>query len=149
MDLYYYKYLKYKKKYLDLINQQGGKTYILEKPKQFKYIYDEYVKNPMFFEPILAERVVTIKGIIYDSVPLFKWIISGKDNNRQIISDKDLEIIYYNVKSNYDNNISNTKEKIIFSDFDIFDKIIKLKTNKLINNNNCYCYIDYSYNYLI
>ena len=104
MDIYQKKYLKYKNKYLDLLNQQGGRHTIdqISMTKDgfiFDYHEDDYIYDPISLEKIHVSRAVLINNTIYDYLSLFNWIIRSEDDIardifRQIISVGDLELMY-------------------------------------------------------
>jgi hypothetical protein len=83
---YLKKYLKYKMKYLNLLNHFGG-TYTEKDLENVKNGYiadkdtDELMEDPIMGDNIPVERAVLVNGNIYDATVLHESIIKSNINN--------------------------------------------------------------------
>jgi hypothetical protein len=117
MDKYYYKYLKYKKKYLDLSNQQGSannkkytEEYLINLITTAKNYNKDYITNPETKEPIHIDRAILINGTIYDSVLLLQDIINNSTKYVNSIDSKKFKDILDKTSDNYYDDISDTRK---------------------------------------
>ena len=149
MDKYLKKYLKYKIKYFNLLNQQGGR-YTIEHISMSKddYIFDydakEFIMDPISLQKIPKNRAIFVNNSIYDFPYLLKLItieqngIAKDPIYKQIIRRTDLELMYIKVYQ-YAKEISNIidleKTEQIFFDVIINTEIqYKIKKDELVKS---------------
>jgi hypothetical protein len=153
MDLYFKKYLKYKYKYINLLNQQGGiyanvRDQINMSRDNYIYNFDQdnvFCFDPIYKDKIHVNRAVLINNTIYDVVNLLNNITSEyiknksknnlenyflmDPNNKKLINVSDLELIYKKVK--YQNliniqEIDKNYDQIIIKSIEQYRKEIEI-----------------------
>jgi hypothetical protein len=134
MDKYYYKYKKYKTKYLDLSRQLGGNTEIknnLKKPTTLEKIANAVEENPSTVErkPIPIERLIKISKSMTN---IYRDIIKKK-------IAKILNVKEYNFLNDTENredffNILNVQKVIEILDSKEFNKLSEQKKIKIFKN---------------
>ena len=150
MDIYFKKYLKYKNKYLGLLNQQGGRHTIdqISMTKNgyiFDYDLNKYIEEPIYQKHIHLSRAVLINNTIYDYLYLLNWIIISKDGiardpiNKEIISVDDLELMYRKLKKGNEKFIDDPEDQQEDQqeDQELFEKTTReynIKKEQIINN---------------
>jgi hypothetical protein len=146
MDIYFKKYLKYKNKYLGLLNQQGGRHTIdqISMTKNgyiFDYDLNKYIEEPICLKHIHLSRAVLINNTIYDYLYLLNWIIISKDGiardpiNKEIISIDDLELMYRKLQKGNEKFIDDPEDQE--EDQQLFEKTTReynIIKEKIINN---------------
>ena len=162
MDFYQKKYLKYKNKYLGLLNQQVGGRYTIEQKGGrhtidqisitkdgfiFDYDTNKFIEDPITFNNIPADRAVLINNTIYDLFTIFKTIITQKiakdPINMEIISDDDLDLMYSIARRNNAENLFDKDDRyqpLLNATMEAYyiekNKIINLIKEKLLQMTN-------------
>ena len=137
MDIYQKKYLKYKKKYLGLLNQQGGRhteelLYSIKDGFIFDYVENDFITEPIYLERIPADKAILINNVIYDYYYLLQALIFQNTVldpiNKQMISVSNLDLMedmYVRDQKNIDD----------FKDIDDFENKFDKLRKKAIKEN--------------
>ena len=85
-NLYFKKYIKYKNKYKNLVNQKGGECDNIE---EIDMTGIDMITGPLFDDGIHPYNRITLRGQCYNTKGLYRWVLSNGGANAGLEHDDD------------------------------------------------------------